>query len=287
MLDKRLLALYESKRVPHLLIFHGSLYSKKKQMAELFCQKLLQTETSSHPDWHHYFPEGKLGLHTVQSMRSLCQDLALTSYRGGYQCHVVYEAERMLPASSNALLKTLEEPPKNSCIIFLCTLYNKLLPTIVSRAQTLFFADATHESSAFQKLLFSILSQSCSMDQVEHLAKSIEETKDIEKEPPSEELSAKQKQRYLQQLEGKAALQKQQRIKQLFLTVLQFYRDVWFFQQTKLFFPENEEMYKRIEKVELEHIHHWIQDAELAIERGMRLSLVLEIFFSRILKFID
>jgi DNA polymerase III subunit delta' len=52
---------------------------------------------------------------------------------------LIRDIERMNINSSNAFLKTLEEPPKNT--IFVCTTSNpfKLIPTIASRFQTLSF----------------------------------------------------------------------------------------------------------------------------------------------------
>ena len=41
-------------------------------------------------------------------MRRLIRDLNQSSNQGGYKVAVVYEADRMNPASANAFLKTLE-----------------------------------------------------------------------------------------------------------------------------------------------------------------------------------
>lgn len=45
----------------------------------------------------------------------------------------IYPAESMNPASANALLKMLEEPPGSTCFILLTSKINMLLPTILSR----------------------------------------------------------------------------------------------------------------------------------------------------------
>ena len=52
---------------------------------------------------------------------------------------VVEEAQKLNPASQNALLKTLEEPPHYCSIILLCTRLEDLLPTTRSRCQIVTF----------------------------------------------------------------------------------------------------------------------------------------------------
>ncbi len=47
----------------------------------------------------------------------------------------IFQAEKMLQESANALLKTLEEPPTKSIIVLVTTRYYDLLPTIRSRVK--------------------------------------------------------------------------------------------------------------------------------------------------------
>ena len=51
----------------------------------------------------------------------------------------------MLDASKNALLKILEEPPKNLTFILLTTNRNALLPTILSRLRPYYFQERKEE----------------------------------------------------------------------------------------------------------------------------------------------
>ena len=48
-------------------------------------------------------------------------------------------AEKSHPAASNALLKTLEEPPEKTLLSLISPSRTKLLPTIVSRCQCSYF----------------------------------------------------------------------------------------------------------------------------------------------------
>lgn len=93
----------------------------------------------SHPDLHIYRPTGKLGLHTIDSMRQLIEEVYMPAYEASWKIFIVHDAERMLPYSSNALLKTLEEPLADTLIILLSSSPRSLLPTILSRCRTLYF----------------------------------------------------------------------------------------------------------------------------------------------------
>jgi DNA polymerase-3 subunit delta' len=93
-----------------------------------------------HPDVHFYYPEGKLGLHSLQSLRQLAEEVQYPPYEAPWKVFIIHEAERMLSTSANALLKTFEEPPPRTLIILLSQSERELLPTITSRCRTLYFS---------------------------------------------------------------------------------------------------------------------------------------------------
>jgi DNA polymerase-3 subunit delta' len=92
-----------------------------------------------HPDVHAYRPEGKLGLHSIQTLRQLSEEVHLPPYEASWKVFIIYDADRMLSYSANALLKTFEEPPPQTLIILLSHSPAALLPTILSRCSTLYF----------------------------------------------------------------------------------------------------------------------------------------------------
>ncbi|MFI0434690.1 MAG: ATP-binding protein [Parachlamydiaceae bacterium] len=92
-----------------------------------------------HPDLHFYRPEGKLGLHSIQSMRQLSDEVYLPPYEASWKVFIIHDADRMLSYSANALLKTFEEPPARTLIILISRSAQSLLPTIISRCSTLHF----------------------------------------------------------------------------------------------------------------------------------------------------
>lgn len=71
----------------------------------------------------------------IDEMRDLKEGIRLspTSYR--YKVFIIDEAHQLTKEASNALLKTLEEPPAHAIFILATTEYDKLLPTITSRTQ--------------------------------------------------------------------------------------------------------------------------------------------------------
>jgi DNA polymerase-3 subunit delta' len=76
----------------------------------------------------------------VGPMRELEREANFRPYEGATRLFIVEDADRMNESASNALLKTLEEPPRTSHLILLTSQPATLLPTIRSRCQTIRFA---------------------------------------------------------------------------------------------------------------------------------------------------
>jgi DNA polymerase III delta prime subunit len=132
--------LLEKKRVPHLLLFAGPEGVGKKLFAKDVAYAWLGIPPSDHhPDVSMFSPEGKTGMHSVHAVRDMMERIALEPYAAQGKVCIIDDADRMLPASSQALLKTLEEPPHHTLIILLSSQPDKLLTTIRSRAQLVRF----------------------------------------------------------------------------------------------------------------------------------------------------
>jgi len=69
----------------------------------------------------------------VDEMRALEQVLNLAAPGGACKVGVIVECDRLSEQASNAFLKTLEEPPKNTLLLLLTANPQRLLPTILSR----------------------------------------------------------------------------------------------------------------------------------------------------------
>lgn len=70
----------------------------------------------------------------VDAIRSLISTVATASF-GTWKIYIIDEVHMLSTAASNALLKTLEEPPEHVVFVLATTLKQKVLQTIVSRTQ--------------------------------------------------------------------------------------------------------------------------------------------------------
>jgi DNA polymerase III subunit delta' len=99
------------------------------------CTACHKTTQGTHPDVQVIEPEGvRL---KIDQIRRLQYDLALSPHEGRRRVCVISQFERATTEAANALLKTLEEPPRHVVLILTATDASLLLPTIVSRCQIL------------------------------------------------------------------------------------------------------------------------------------------------------
>jgi DNA polymerase-3 subunit delta' len=81
----------------------------------------------------------------VDAARDLERETNFRPYEGAARVFLVEDADRLGDASSNALLKTLEEMPPSSHLVLVAARPASLLPTIRSRVQTVRFAPLAPE----------------------------------------------------------------------------------------------------------------------------------------------
>jgi DNA polymerase III delta prime subunit len=114
----------------HVRLYFGPVHSEKEEKARSLAKDYLKN--SSH-NLFEYFPEGKSAMHSIASIRSLIQEAMSRPFESDYKVLIVHGADRMLPSSANALLKTLEEPLESTVICLLTADLDAILPTIRSR----------------------------------------------------------------------------------------------------------------------------------------------------------
>lgn len=140
----------ERGAIANSLLFAGPEGVGKSLFAQAFaklviCQDDLygchsrKIDANNHPDVRIYRPEGKVGMHSISAMRQLGEEVCLAPYEASRKVFIIHEAERMLAYSANALLKTFEEPPPDVIIILVSSAPAALLPTVLSRCQTIHF----------------------------------------------------------------------------------------------------------------------------------------------------
>jgi DNA polymerase-3 subunit gamma/tau len=75
----------------------------------------------------------------IDDIRSLREHVRFAPAQGGWKVYIIDEVHMLTADASNALLKTLEEPPQRTVFILATTEKHKVLPTIQSRCQVFDF----------------------------------------------------------------------------------------------------------------------------------------------------
>ena len=75
----------------------------------------------------------------IEDIRNIQEHIGFRPIQGKYKVFILDEAHSLTEEASNALLKTLEEPPSHSIFILATTEPERILPTIHSRVQRLDF----------------------------------------------------------------------------------------------------------------------------------------------------
>ncbi len=101
------------------------------------CPSCRKVASLGHPDVHIVASDGDEI--KIDQVRQIQADLALKPFEGEKKILIVDGAETMNPASANAFLKTLEEPPGDALIVLITSMPQSLLPTIRSRCQEVRF----------------------------------------------------------------------------------------------------------------------------------------------------
>ena len=172
------------ERMPHAILFHGPAGTGKADFIEAFAQALLCENVQpdghacgacascgwfvqhNHPDYRRVRPEAleddlpddgedgerKSAKSTkapskdikIEQIRALSDFMNISTHRQGLRVVVLYPAEALNMPSSNALLKTLEEPPPGTVFLLASNSLDRLLPTILSRCRKFAMPMPTH-----------------------------------------------------------------------------------------------------------------------------------------------
>ncbi len=146
------------RRLSHSLLLQGDDLGMLVGVAHAIADRLLNTPDSparfpvkEHPDYLDLRPKGKTRIIPIGksaspepgSMREFLPKLYVTPAVAPQKVAIIYEADRMNTESSNAFLKTLEEPPARTTLLLLTTRPYALLPTIRSRVLNFRFPSTT------------------------------------------------------------------------------------------------------------------------------------------------
>lgn len=106
------------------------------------CPSCRRIARGVHPDVLIVEP-GDTGSIKIEQVRDVVDRAAYRPFEGRRRAVIVDEADAMVPAAQNALLKTLEEPPPASVFVLVSSMPDALLPTVLSRCPRLRFGPLT------------------------------------------------------------------------------------------------------------------------------------------------
>jgi DNA polymerase-3 subunit delta' len=107
------------------------------------CASCLKIEKNQHPDMHiidvEINPEVDSNAIKIESIRQLQKEINLKPYEARKKVFIINNAHNLTAEASNALLKTLEEPPLDSLIILVTSKPGLLFKTVISRCRIIKF----------------------------------------------------------------------------------------------------------------------------------------------------
>jgi DNA polymerase-3 subunit delta' len=168
------------------------------------CVSCKAFDAGSHPDFEHVYKElikftreGKDKETPVQFPIDVVREFLIEKVSAkpalsAKRVFILTEAEKLNNESQNCLLKVLEEPPSYCCIILICTMPEKLPPTIRSRCQIMRFGPVAEgkiieklsesglgekQAKYFARLSDGSIGQACAWAQLEQNGANLFQTK--------------------------------------------------------------------------------------------------------------
>lgn len=145
----------KKERLSHAYLFEGSKGTGKMAVAVTFaktlfclqldglepchhCRECRRIASNNHPDVRIFSPENGKSI-TKEQIESLQKEFAYRGTESARRIYIIEHANRMTHVAANQLLKVIEEPEGLEIAIFITEQRQQMLPTIVSRCQTVSF----------------------------------------------------------------------------------------------------------------------------------------------------
>ena len=151
----------KSKRIPHAFLFSGPKGTGKTSAARILakilncerrrknsitpCSKCEQCKSISGGFNLDVIELDAASHRGIDDIRALREAVKLSPGSAENKVYIIDEAHMLTPEASNALLKTLEEPPKHVYFILATTNPEKLIETVRSRATNMVFRKANEK----------------------------------------------------------------------------------------------------------------------------------------------
>ena len=111
------------------------------------CAACRKIEKRLHPDV--FFIEPDKNIIKIEQVRDIQKKIIFKPLEGRKKVVIIDQAEKLNLHAANCLLKTLEEPPDDTVLILVASTALPLLPTILSRCQSIRFAPLGAEMISF------------------------------------------------------------------------------------------------------------------------------------------
>ena len=126
-----------NNKISHAYMFEGGEGIGKKEFAKEFASILMKSSNIvNNPDYIEIKPEGSSI--KISQIRKMQSDIVIKPH-SEYKIYVILNSDKMTLEAQNAILKTLEEPPKYAIIILIANNKEALLDTIKSRCEIIKF----------------------------------------------------------------------------------------------------------------------------------------------------
>lgn len=105
------------------------------------CASCDRIDRRLHPDVHAVEAASDKKLISIDQIRDIVSEATLRPYEGRTKVFIIDPADGLSVSGSNSLLKTLEEPARDTTFLLLTRSPDLLLPTIRSRSQAIYVGD--------------------------------------------------------------------------------------------------------------------------------------------------
>jgi DNA polymerase-3 subunit delta' len=170
--EERMLETARRGELHHAVILHGPAHEKLRAIAIRMAKTLNCLEGSAggddctacqrvdrgvHPDLHIVEVAGDRKMIAVDQIRDLVENATMRPYEGRAKIFIIDPADALSPSGSNSLLKTLEEPTRDTNFILITRSPDLLLPTIKSRSQHVYIGGPETRNDELQATIREML----------------------------------------------------------------------------------------------------------------------------------
>jgi DNA polymerase-3 subunit gamma/tau len=122
----------KNEKIAHAYLFSGSRGTGKTSVARILAREIGTTEKD-------LFEIDAASNNGVDEIRALNESVTSLPFDSKYKVYILDEVHMLSKPAFNALLKTLEEPPKHVVFVLATTEPEKIPSTVISRCETYSF----------------------------------------------------------------------------------------------------------------------------------------------------